>query len=29
MERKGEILTESDTMILEDVFEQSQKWRKE
>ena len=29
MERRGEILTESDTMILEDVFEQSQKWRKE
>lgn len=29
MERKGEILTESDKIILEDVFEQSQKWRKE
>ncbi|MDG1048186.1 MAG: glucose-1-phosphate thymidylyltransferase, partial [Flavobacteriaceae bacterium] len=29
MERKGEILSESDQMILEDVYKQSQKWRKE
>jgi UDP-N-acetylglucosamine diphosphorylase/glucosamine-1-phosphate N-acetyltransferase len=29
MERKGEILSESDQMILEEVYKQSQKWRKE